>query len=77
VANNRTHLHVVNVWNYEVMHESPARLIPVAKLPMINHAVIAACDALDGIVDGVIDDPRRRHFDPATIQCASGADGPN
>jgi feruloyl esterase len=76
-ANNRTHLHVVNVWNYEAMHESPASLIPVAKLPMINHAVIAACDALDGIVDGVIDDPRRCHFDPATIQCASGADGLN
>jgi len=74
-ANNRTHLHVVNIWNYEAMHETPASLIPATKLPMINHAVIAACDALDGMVDGVIDDPRRCHFDPAAIQCA-GADGP-
>ncbi len=75
-ANNRTHLHIVSLWNYQAMHESPASLIPAAKLPMINHAVIAACDALDGIVDGVIDDPRRCNFDPATIQCP-GADAPN
>jgi feruloyl esterase len=74
-ANNRVRLHMVGYWNYAATHDDPAGYIPTAKLPMINRAVLAACDALDGIVDGVIDDPRRCHFDPATIQCA-GADAP-
>ena len=29
--------------------------------------VIAACDALDGVKDGVIEDPRQCHFDPASL----------
>src|SRR5262249_52955744 len=43
---------------------------------VINRAVLAACDAVDGLVDGAIDDPRRCRFDPATIQCV-GDDAPN
>jgi feruloyl esterase len=35
-----------------------------------------ACDALDGIKDGVLNDPRRCHFDPATLACKQG-DAPN
>jgi feruloyl esterase len=69
-------LHLVGYWNYAATHDDPASYIPPAKLPVINHAVIAACDAIDGIVDGAIDDPRRCRFDPAALQCASG-DGPN
>lgn len=72
-ANNRVRLHMVGAWNYAATHDDPASYIPPAKLPMINRAVLAACDGLDGIVDGVIDDPRRCHFDPATIQCPSAS----
>jgi feruloyl esterase len=39
---------------------------------MIRRAVLAACDALDGLTDGVVDDPRRCHFDISTLQCKSG-----
>ena len=31
---------------------------------MIGDAVYAACDALDGIKDGILNDPRKCHFDP-------------
>ena len=31
--------------------------------------MLAACDALDGLKDGIIDDPRKCHFDPATLLC--------
>src|SRR5262249_42341829 len=70
-ANNRVRLHMVNPWNYAATHDDPASYIPVRVLPAINRAVLAACDGLDGILDGVIDDPRRCRFDPAILQCPS------
>ena len=36
---------------------------------MIHRAVIAACDSLDGLKDGLISDPRRCRFDPAALLC--------
>jgi feruloyl esterase len=71
-ANNRTHLHVVGIWNYNATHVDPESYFPVSKAPMINRAVLDACDKLDGIGDGIINDPRRCHFDPATIVCRNG-----
>jgi feruloyl esterase len=38
--------------------------------------VLAACDALDGVKDGVLEDPTRCHFDPGVLAC-KGADGPS
>jgi feruloyl esterase len=46
--------------------------LPASKLPAIERASLAACDALDGSRDGIVDDPRRCRFDPATIQCTGG-----
>ncbi len=46
--------------------------IPAAKVPLIGNAVNAACDALDGVKDGILNDPRRCHFDPAVLQCKTG-----
>ena len=46
--------------------------IPAAKVPLIGIAVNAACDALDGIKDGVLNDPRRCHYDPAALECKNG-----
>jgi feruloyl esterase len=51
-------------------HES---YIPPAKLKAIEAAALAACDARDGISDGVIDDPTRCNFDPSVLLC-KGAD---
>ena len=52
-------------------------ILSAAKLPMIRKAVLAACDELDGIKDGLLQDPTRCHWDPAEIQCKSGADKAN
>jgi Tannase and feruloyl esterase len=60
-------------WDMQAMLVAP---IPTAKLPLIFNAVTAACDGLDGLVDGLIDDPRECHFDANTLACSDG-DAPN
>src|ERR1700690_3355188 len=40
-----------------------------ADLALLHKAVVAACDAMDGVSDGLLNDPRKCHFDPATLRC--------
>jgi hypothetical protein len=56
-------------FSVQATEADPASYIPAAKLPAIESAALAACDALDGLKDGLIEDPRRCHFDPATLLC--------
>ena len=49
-----------------------ASFIPPAKIPAIATAVNTACDELDDVRDGILNDPRQCHFDPATIKCKAG-----
>jgi len=63
------------MWPWEATHESPASYIPPEKLPAIYNAVLKACDALDGVRDGVLEDPTRCRFDPKELAC-KGADSP-
>ena len=62
-------------WTWQSAHARPESRIPDAKLAVIQAAALAQCDKLDGVPDGVIDDPRACHFDPAKVQCKD-ADGP-
>src|ERR1051326_3880209 len=39
---------------------------------MVHEAVLNACDALDGVKHGVIENPSRCHFDPKVLQCEGG-----
>ena len=41
-------------------------------MPLITKAAIASCDAVDGVTDGIIDDPRRCTFDPGALLCKGG-----
>ena len=45
------------------------------QLKAISAASVARCDNLDGVKDGVIDDPLQCTFDPKKLQCKAGADG--
>ena len=56
--------------------EGPASYIPPSKYPIIHQAALAACDADDGLKDGLIDDPTRCSFDPGVLLC-KGGDGPS
>jgi len=69
-ANFWTHLLVANFYTSGVpMLENPARYLPKEKIPAIAKAVLAACDASDGLKDGIITDPTSCHFDPNAILC--------
>jgi feruloyl esterase len=63
-----------HLWYALATLEDPDSYIPADKLPLITDAVNRACDALDGIEDGIIHDPRDCAFDPATLLCSSGQD---
>ena len=42
---------------------------------LVHSAALRACDAADGVKDGVIDSPERCNFDPAVLQCVGAKDG--
>jgi hypothetical protein len=72
-ANFWTHLLTGALWDAQALTLEPASYIPSSKLPAIADAVNEACDAKDGVSDGIINDPRKCHFDPAVLLC-KGAD---
>ena len=61
------------VWIGQATHKDEASFVPNTKFAAIHNAALEACDALDGVKDGVIEDPLRCHFDPKSIEC-KGAD---
>jgi feruloyl esterase len=63
------------IWIAQAVHNDPASYIPPEKYRAIHEAAVAACDTLDGVKDGIMEDPTRCHFDPKVIEC-KGADGP-
>ena len=56
-------------WNMQNILVDPASYIPAKKLKAIETAANAACDGRDGVMDGVLDDPRKCGFDPAVLLC--------
>jgi feruloyl esterase len=70
-ANNSAGLFTQALWTREYYQKIST------KLPLINDAVLAACDAAgDGIVDGVVGNPEKCNFNPAVLMC-SGGDQPD
>jgi len=68
-----THLGMNHIWNAQALMATPASYIPDAKLPAIQAAALEACDASDGLKDGLISEPTTCRFNPATLLC-KGAD---
>jgi len=71
-ANNWTKMVAATVDVTKVFIGNPAGYISSTKLPAITAAVLAQCDAQDGLKDGILNDPRTCHFDPAPLLCKQG-----
>lgn len=71
-VNFYTHLYGSMMWIRHATKE-PASALPDDKLALLTEASLGACDASDGVRDGIIDDPRDCKFDPASLRCATGA----
>ncbi|HTQ54250.1 MAG TPA: tannase/feruloyl esterase family alpha/beta hydrolase [Bryobacteraceae bacterium] len=65
-AINWTKLHVEQMWGTVAMQQA-GDFPPRCKFEAARTAAIAACDAADGVKDGVIEDPRNCHFDPKEL----------
>ena len=61
------------LWNQKALTGAP---VPLSKLAMVAEKAMAKCDDVDGLTDGLIDDPRNCRFDPArdVPACREGAD---
>jgi feruloyl esterase len=59
----------------QAVHKEEDSYIPPAKYPIIRNAVLQACDMLDGVKDGVLEDPTRCKFDPGVLACKGADDG--
>jgi len=64
------------MWNQKALSEAP---VTAEKMSLVANRVMAKCDAIDGLKDGLIDDPRNCAFDPAkdVPACKAGTDGPD
>ncbi len=70
-ANYWTKVFATFIWDIQAMQAEPGSYIG-AKNPAIASAVVAACDANDGVKDGVLNDPSACRFDPKTLLCQQG-----
>jgi hypothetical protein len=64
--------------NWDANHLLDANHKPVlseAKLQLLHTAVINACDAIDGLKDGILMDPRDCHYDYKKLSCPKGGEG--
>ena len=74
-GNNRTNLNFGFLWQFLANHEPGDNNHPILAaqdLALVNRAAVKQCDALDGVTDGVISNPRQCHFAPSQLLCREG-----
>jgi feruloyl esterase len=58
----------------QALHKDEASYIPPAKYALVHNAVLEVCDAVDGVKDGVLENPTQCRFDPAVLRCKGAED---
>ena len=52
--------------------KAPGASISLEQIKVVHDAVLEACDAADGLKDGVVTDPRRCGWKPESLKCKKG-----
>ena len=58
----------------QALDDQPAARLLEPQRRLLHRAVVNACDALDGVRDGLLEEPTRCTFDPAVLQCKNDGD---
>lgn len=66
---NYVNLGLSQGYRYLVSHRSATSAVPKSLLPALADEVLSQCDGIDGLLDGIIDDPRRCRPDFRTLVC--------
>src|SRR6185503_5419993 len=61
------------MWYWQATHKDEASFIPPEKYVILHQAALNACDANDGLKDGIISNPEACKFAPGVIQCSNVA----
>jgi feruloyl esterase len=60
------------LWPWLATHPNGVAILPSAKLTILHDAVLNTCDRLDGVKDGLLENPLKCSFDPKEIACKAG-----
>jgi tannase/feruloyl esterase len=60
------------LWPWLASHPDGVAILPSAKLMVLHNAVLTKCDRLDGVKDGLLENPLKCTFDPKEIACKAG-----
>lgn len=72
-ANPHIHLHAADIERSMRLKKDPAQQLTQAKLATLHKAILDACDKLDGVKDGILENPEKCKYDPGALLC-KGAD---
>jgi len=62
------------IWPQVVMRQVVGRAIPGAKLNLASRRAIAVCDGIDGLEDGILNDPRQCRYSASTDRALTRPD---
>jgi feruloyl esterase len=63
------------LWPWMASHPDGAAILPAPTLTTVHQAVMNRCDALDGVRDGLLENPLTCTFDPREIACKASDQG--
>lgn len=66
-----TRFQTAQMWGQIVMKDLVGAPIAAARLDQASASAVAACDAADGVTDGIIDDPRTCRFSATASVCGA------
>jgi feruloyl esterase len=69
-ANSTLRMTMQQLWNSRLLTDNPGLDLSQEDFVLLHQVTLEACDGLDGLEDGLIENPAMCHVDPATLSSA-------